>query len=127
MTRVEKNRREWIVFAASLMLVAATFGYLIREAITTRESAPDVVVTLGEPRTGTGGFMVPLVATNRGGQIAEDVQITVTLDLPGGATHESSLLFPFVPRESNRQGWVMFPADPRSGTLRVSGLAFQSP
>lgn len=127
MSAVEKNRLEWIIFAASLLLVAATFGYLIRESITTTESPPDVVVTLGDPRVGAGGFMVPLVATNRGGRAAEDVQISVTLELPDGATHESALLLPFVPRGSNRQGWVTFAADPRSGTLRLSGLAFQSP
>jgi uncharacterized protein (TIGR02588 family) len=127
MKPLEKNRLEWIVFAVSLLLVAATLGYLIREALTTRKSPPDIVVALGEPRLGSGGFMVPVVATNRGGEPAEEVQITVSLELPGGTTHESVLLISFLPRESNREGWVTFPTDPRSGTLRVSGVGFQSP
>lgn len=123
----EKNRLEWIVFAVSLLLVAATFGYLIREALTTRKSPPDIVVALGEPRVGSAGFMVPVVATNRGGRTAEDVQITVTLELPGGSSQGSAILIPFLPRESKRQGWATFHSDPRSGTLRVSGVGFQSP
>ncbi len=127
MTRVQKNRLEWIVFALSLVLVAGTFGYLIREVLTTGESPPDVVAMLGEPRPGNGGFMVPVLVTNRGGQSAEAVQIAVTLELPAGATHESALHIAHVPREANRRGWVTFPADPRSGTLRVSGIAFQAP
>ncbi|MBA2459697.1 MAG: hypothetical protein H0V43_12195 [Gemmatimonadales bacterium] len=127
MTRVEKNRLEWIVFAVSLVLVVATFGYLIRETIVTEESPPDVVVALGTPRPGSGGFMVPVVATNRGGQTAENVQIAVELETDAGATHESVLAIPFLPRESNRQGWVAFPSDPGSGTLRLKGVGFQSP
>lgn len=127
MTRVAKNRLEWIVFGVSLVLVVATFGYLIREALTTSESPPDVVVELGEPRPGSGGFMVPVVASNRGGGTAEDVQISVTLDVPGAVSQESVLLVPFLPQASDRRGWVTFRSDPRSGTLRVSGVGFQSP
>lgn len=127
MKSVEKNRLEWIVFAVSLVLVAATFGYLIRETMVTQESPPDVAVALGAPMPGSGGFMVPVVATNRGGQTAENVQVAVELEVPGGPTHESVLVIPFLPRESHRQGWVTFPSDPGSGTLRVKGVGFQSP
>jgi uncharacterized protein (TIGR02588 family) len=123
----EKNRLEWLVFGISLVLVVLTFAYLLREAITTEVTPPDIVVMLGTPRPGSGGFMVPLVATNHGGQTAEDVQITVTLDLADGTSEESEILIPFLPRESKREGWATFRSDPQSGDLRVGGIGFQSP
>lgn len=127
MKQLEKNWLEWSVFAVALVLVLATFGYLIFEAVTTDDTPPDVLVTLGPPRPGSGGFMVPVEATNRGGRPAEDLRIAVRLERAGDATEESVLLFPYLPRESTRQGWVTFRTDPRSGTLRVSGVGFQSP
>lgn len=123
----EKNWLEWLVFGISLVLVVLTFAYLLRETITTNETPPDIVVMLGTPRSGSGGFMVPVVTTNRGGQTAEDVQITVTLDVPDGSSEESVILIPFLPRESKREGWAIFRSDPRSGALRVGGIGFQSP
>lgn len=122
----EKNRLEWLVFGLSLLLVLATVGYLVREALTTERTPPEVLVTLGAPRPGGGGFMVPVLASNRGGRAAEEVQVSVTLELPG-SSHESVLSIPFLPRESERLGWVAFRVDPRAGLLRVSGVAFQSP
>jgi uncharacterized protein (TIGR02588 family) len=127
MKSVEKNRLEWVVFAVALLLVLATFGYLIYEAVTTRDGPPDVVVTLGPPEPGSGGFMVPVEAANRGGQPAEELRIAVRLETANGAAEESVLLFPYLPRESTRRGWVTFRADPGSGTLRVSGVGFLSP
>jgi uncharacterized protein (TIGR02588 family) len=127
MTRVAKNPLEWSVFGVSLVLVVATFGYLVREAITARESPPDVVVALGKPVSGSDGIMVPVSVTNRGGRTAEDVRIGVTLERGNARPEESVLLMPYLPRESTREGWVIFRGDPRTGTLRVSGVGFQTP
>ena len=127
MKRLEKNWLEWSVFAVALVLVLATLGYLVSEAVTTDDTPPDVLVTLGPPRPGSGGFMVPVEAANRGGQPAEGLRIAVRLETPNGANEESVLFFPYLPRESKRRGWVTFRTDPGSGTLRVSGVGFQSP
>jgi uncharacterized protein (TIGR02588 family) len=126
MTKLDKNVLEWTVFAISLVLVVATFGYLVRESLTTADGPPEVVVALGEPRAGAGGHMVPVTAENRGGTTAEDVQITVRLQA-GDTEEEAVLVVPYLPRESRRSGWVTFRGDPRRGTLEVAGLAFQAP
>lgn len=126
MKTLEKNWLEWLVFGLSLLLVLATVGYLVREALTTERTPPEVVVRLGEPRAGGGGYQVPVAASNRGGQAAEQVQVSVTLEV-AGSSHESVLSIPFLPRESTREGWVTFPTDPRAGKLSVSGVAFQEP
>jgi uncharacterized protein (TIGR02588 family) len=126
MTKLDKNVLEWTVFGVSLILVLATFGYLVRESLTVHDGPPEVVVVLGEPRTGAGGHMVPVTAENRGGATAEDVQIAVRLDA-GGEEEEAVLVVPYLPRESSRSGWVTFRGDPRAGALRVAGVAYQTP
>lgn len=126
MTRLDKNVLEWTVFGISLVLVVGTLGYLVRESLAGTDGPPEVVVSLGAPRAGAGGHMVPVTAENRGGATAEDVQITVRLKAAGGE-EEAVLTVPYLPRESRRSGWVTFRADPRSGGLEVAGVAFQVP
>lgn len=126
MTRLDKNLLEWSVFAVALLLVLATFGYLIREAITTDPGPPDVIVSLGEPRAGSGGHLVPVTAENRGAETAEDVQITVRLEGPSPA-EEAVLVIAYLPRGARRSGWVTFRSDPAAGKVQVAGVAFQAP
>lgn len=126
MTRLDKNVLEWTVFGISLLLVLATFGYLVREALTASDGPPDVVVVLGAPRPGAGGHMVPVSAENRGGETAEEVRITVRLEA-GGGQEEAVLVVPYLPREARRTGWVSFQGDPRAGQLRVAGVSYQAP
>ncbi len=126
MTRLDKNLLEWTVFGISLLLVLATLGYLVREALTTSEGPPEVVVALGAPRAGAGGHMVPVSAENRGGETAEGVRITVRLEA-GGVEEEAVLVVPYLPRESRRGGWVSFQGDPRAGAVRVAGVSYQTP
>lgn len=126
MTRLDKNVLEWTVFGVSLVLVLATFGYLVRESLTAVDGPPEVVVRLGEPRTGAGGHMVQVTAENRGGETAEDVRIAVRLQA-GEDEEEAVLVVPYLPRGARRSGWVTFRADPGAGTLRVAGVAYQVP
>ena len=126
MKNLEKNALEWSVFAVALVLVLATFGYLVHEALTVREGPPDVAVTLGPSTDGAGGHLVSVTAENRGGSTAEQVQITVRLVASSGE-EDAVLVVPYLPRGSRRTGWVAFRADPAAGTLRVAGMSFQAP
>jgi uncharacterized protein (TIGR02588 family) len=110
----------------ALLLVLATFGYLIREAIVAERGPPDVAVSLGQPVRGAGGHLVPVTAENHGAETAEEVQITVRLE--GTAEPEDAVLvIPYLPRGSRRTGWVVFRGDPAAGTPRVAGIAYQAP
>lgn len=126
MTRLDKNALEWTVFAVALVLVLATFGYLVRESLTTDPGPPDVTVSLGAPVPGAGGHLVPVTAENRGAGTAEEVRITIRLE---GASpmEEAVLTLPYLPRGARRSGWVTFRGDPASGRLEVAGVAFQAP
>ena len=71
--------------------------------------------------------MVPVEVANLGKGTAEDVQVTVILDLPAGDPEEAVLDIAFLPRDSRRHGWVTFPSDPGKGSLRLGPIAFEIP
>jgi uncharacterized protein (TIGR02588 family) len=123
MSRVEKNRLEWIVFGLGLVLVLGTVGYLAWDALQGEHSPPDLSVTLGRPERRGEGWAVPVTVRNRGGETAEGARVVVTLELPGGEKEEAEYDVAFVPRGSQREGWVHFLHSPGAGRLtgRVAG------
>jgi len=122
-----KNWLEWSVFAAGLVLVLGTLGFLVRESLVVAGGPPEVVARLGPPKAAAGGFMVPVEVRNMGQGTAEDVQVTVILELPQGGPEEAVLGIAFLPRDSRRNGWVTFQSDPGRGTLRLGPIAFEVP
>jgi uncharacterized protein (TIGR02588 family) len=123
MSRVEKNRLEWVVFGVGLVLVLGTVGFLAWDALTGSDSPPDLSVALGSPERRDAGWAVPVTVRNRGQETAEGAHVEVVLELPGGKREEAGLDFAFVPRSSKREGWVQFLHPPASGRLtgRVTG------
>jgi uncharacterized protein (TIGR02588 family) len=126
-TKPAKNWLEWTVFGVGLVLVLATLGFLIRESLTASGGPPEVVARLGSPRASAGGFMVPVEVANVGKGTAEDVKVTVVLELPRSEPEEAELDIAFLPRGSRRDGWVTFRSDPAGGTLRLGPVAFEVP
>ena len=127
MTRPTKNWLEWTVFAVGLVLVLATLGFLVRESLAGGGGPPEVVARLGASRAAAGGFMVPVEVANVGQGTAEDVRVTVTLQVPGSEPEEADLDVAFLPQGSRRSGWVTFRTDPRLGSLRLGPVAFEAP
>ena len=127
MGKPAKNWLEWSVFAVGLVLVLGTLGFLVRESLVAAGGPPEVVARLGPPKAAAGGFMVPVEVRNMGQGTAEDVQVTMILELPQGGPEEAVLAIAFLPRDSRRNGWVTFQSDPRRGTLRLGPIAFEVP
>ena len=127
MARPAKNWLEWTVFAISLVLVVGTLGFLIRESLVAAGGAPEVVARLGAPKPAAGGWMVPVEVTNLGEGTAEDVKVTVILELPEAQPEEAELDIAFLPRDSRRNGWVSFRGEPGRGSLRLGPIAFEVP
>lgn len=123
---LDKNALEWTVFGVGLVLVVATLGYLVREAVTTGAAPPELVVHLGNPRPVEAGFQVPVTVVNRGDRTAEGVSVTITLAAKS-EREEAVLTIAFLPHQSRRQGWVTFRADPRDGELRVGPVGYAAP
>jgi uncharacterized protein (TIGR02588 family) len=122
-----KNWLEWSAFAVGLVLVLGTLGFLVGESLVGAGGPPEIVARLGVPRASASGFMVPVEVANLGKGTAEDVKVTVVLELPGAGREEADLDIAFLPRDSRRDGWVTFRTDPSRGSLRLGPIAFEVP
>ncbi len=126
--RVEKNLLEWVVFGASLALVACTLLFLIYDGATAGGTPPELRVDLGEPAQRGGHFVVPVKVINDGGETAEGVLVEVSLEAEDGAEAErGELSIPFLPRGGRREGFVTFRSDPRNARLVPHVLGYEKP
>jgi uncharacterized protein (TIGR02588 family) len=130
MSQVAKHPLEWVVFALSAVLVAATVGYLAYDAVRRDDAPPLLSVEIGqaEPRAGSQGlWRVPVTVRNRGHETAEGVRVEVTLETPGSPPETADFDVVFVPRESKREGWVTFRGDPSRGRLTGRAIGYEKP
>ena len=118
------NWLEWVVLAISGLLVAGSVAVLLWELATADGGPPVVTVATGEPQPHGGGWAVPVVARNAGGETVENVTVEVRLG-DGDDAPRGELLLPFLPSGSERSGWVAFaerPGPGREPRARVIGF-----
>lgn len=128
MKNLEKNWLEWLVFAASLILVLSTLGYLIYDTATIKNAPPNITFQLGKPQLQLNYFVVPVAVTNKGDETAEGVLIEVVLEKNGKEQESAEFEIAFLPRHSTREGWVTFETDPRTvDEMSARVLGFEKP
>ena len=123
---MKKNGLEWSVFGVSFAIIVATVAILVRAHLTSADRPPAIVVTIGEPLAQAGGFAVPLDVANTGDRTAQAVVIEVILSR-GGSDDRHQVELAFVPHGSHRRAWVVFPDDPRGGTLKARVIGYEEP
>lgn len=124
---VRKNPLEWTVFAISLAIVAACVAVLAGLTLRSHEMPPDMVITLGSPERVSSGFRIPVQVRNAGDETAAEVHVEVTLESAGEETERAELSLPFVPRRSDRHGFVVFRHDPRCCSIKARAFGFEKP
>lgn len=107
-----KNPLEWAVFAVSLLLIMAILGYLGYQAYTYQPSSPDIQVKYQADPSVQAPYRYHVSIVNLGGETAEEVLVEVALQKEGKDMETAELQIPFAPKESIREGWVTFKADP---------------
>ncbi|RKH09105.1 hypothetical protein D7Y13_11085 [Corallococcus praedator] len=115
------NWLEGVVFVSSCVLVALVLGYLAVDAWTMGSGPPDLTVTVGTPVRGVSGWRVPVTVENHGDVAAEEVHVRVSLR--GERPEQSELVLTYVPRQSQREGWVVFGQEPSDLEARAVGFA----
>lgn len=125
MSKFEKNWVEWGVFGISLLLMAATLGYLVYDGATLSDAPPAIEVRLGTPERRGAQFVVPVALSNREGQTAEGVKVEVTLKTD--SEERGEFVVAFLPRGATREGWVAFQTDPRAGQLTARVVGYEKP
>lgn len=131
---IAKHPLEWIVFAVSLVLVAGVVSFLAWDALRSaggEGSAAVLSVELGRPEPRGETWAVPVTVRNRGDATAENVKVEVILETPGAEpasqTETADFEAAFVPRRSQREGWVTFRNDPSRGRLSGRAAGYEMP
>ena len=125
--KIAKHPLEWIVFAVSLVLVAGTVGFLAWDAVGGEDSPAAISVELGRPEPRDGAWAVPVTIRNPGDATAEGVEVEVMLEVPGAEPETAGFEAAFVPRRSQREGWVTFRSDPSRGRLSGRAVGYETP
>lgn len=125
--KVQKNWLEWSVFAVSLAITLAVLAVLVVSEIRSREEPADIRVYVGAPVRGASGHRLPVVVRNEGDQTAEQVHVEVVLRRGESEEERGSLTIAFVPRRSERRGWVSFRSDPRCCAVDARAVGYEEP
>jgi uncharacterized protein (TIGR02588 family) len=123
----KKNILEWSVFAVSAVIVATVVGYLAVAALREHERPPDLRIVTGTPQSTAGGHRVPVIVRNAGEDTAENVRVEVILRDGGKELERAELDVMFVPRQSQREGAVLFQRDPRCCTIMTRVVSYEKP
>jgi len=128
MNKPHKNALEWSVFFVSAIIVLATIGSLAWSAISDVDSPPDLSIVAGKALPGQQGtHRVPLLVRNLGNTTAQSVQVEVILRRGAEEVERGELTLSFVPRHSEREGWVTFRNDPRCCEIQARAVSYESP
>ena len=123
---LQKNWVEWIVFAASLAVIAVIVGFLVHAALTLEDAPPRIEVFLGEARKERDLYVVPVVVENQGVRAAAGIRVEVLLTR-NGSVQRAGFDLSYSPGKSLRRGMVSFTDDPRDGTLEARVQGFELP
>lgn len=126
-SKIAKHPLEWVVFWVSLVVVAGTVGFLVWDGVQGEGSPPALSVELGKPEPRDGIWAVPVTLRNQGDETAEGVNVEVTLETPGAQPETADFEAAFVPRQSQREGWVTFRTDPSRGRLSGRAVGYEKP
>jgi uncharacterized protein (TIGR02588 family) len=125
--KIEKNAIEWSVFAVSALIVGACLGALVVMIAREGNAPPSIVVSVGPAERNEAGYLVPVRARNDGDETAEEVRVEVTLESGGREVEKGELTVAFVPRHSEREGFVVFGRDPACCRIRARAISFERP
>lgn len=127
MKKPAKNWLEWTVFLASTIVVLAVLGYLAAKALTEKKTPPDLRIEAGAAIARDGVHRVPLLVRNVGGSTAESVVVEAVLRRGEEEVERAELELMFVPRRSEREGWVTFRHDPRCCSIVTRAVSYEEP
>lgn len=124
--KIHRNVLEYTVTIISSIIVCFAVGFLIFQIVTEKRTPPDLVVIMGDVVKKDGAFSVPIKATNKGYETAENVVIEVDLDTTEGQ-ETVQITFAYVPGKSSVTGWVIFTNFPSRNRLKSRVTGYGTP
>ncbi|MGV3538527.1 MAG: hypothetical protein ACO1OQ_01875 [Rufibacter sp.] len=125
---MKKNKLEWAVFGASVLLILSLIGYLGVKAVKYKDTPPDLRIKLVAEQDSPSRNIHRIELINYGEQAAENITVEVVLTVQGKEIETAEALFPLAPKESKQEAWVTFREPPKAGQkLKVHILGYNKP
>ncbi|MBB6611712.1 hypothetical protein H7F15_11740 [Pontibacter sp. Tf4] len=117
-----KNWLEWLVFGLSLAMLLGILGYLTYQTVIYKNTDPEVYAKGVPDPSELAPNRYKVTVYNKGGTTAEAVIVEFTLYSQGQEPEVSELTIPFSPKESEREGWVIFRSSPATADSVVARI-----
>lgn len=118
---------EWIMALVGAVLIGATSGFLLYEALAQGDEPPSVAIEVRDVQAQEGRFLVAFDANNTGDETGAGVIVEGQLVQGGETVETSSVTIPYVPGHSTRKGGLFFTQDPAQYELRIRALGYERP
>ena len=124
----EKNLLEWTVFFLSLLLITGILGYLVYQTAIYQPGSPDLDITYVHDPSPHAPYRYFMRIKNHGNETAEEVQVEMVLEQDGKEIEVATMAIPYSPKQSVREGWVLFSKDPAAAdTLYARVVSYKKP
>lgn len=118
---------EWLAAAIGLVLLVASLGYLVYDALGGDGKPPSPTVRASSIEQQEGRFLVRVQVVNESRATAADLRVEGELRRGAEVVERSETQFPFLPGQSVREGGLFFRNDPRTFELVLSARSYQKP
>lgn len=130
--REERAALPWperVAALLGLLLVLGALGLLLYEGLSGDGAPPDIEIRVESIRAqpSGSGYLVEIVAANRGGQTGAEVRVSGELLQDGQAVETSTAVFDYIPDRSERRGGLFFRRDPRAYALQLRATGYVEP
>jgi uncharacterized protein (TIGR02588 family) len=117
----------WGIAVLGLLLVAASIGFMLYEAVAGDSSHPDVTIQVDATVPTSNGYLVKFRAVNAGGSTVEGLTIEGVLRNGSDVLETSHTVLEWVPAHSEREGGLFFGSDPRQYQLQLRAKGYENP
>lgn len=118
---------EWAVAALGLVLVLATIGYLVVDAVSGASSPPDPAVTVVAVQPQGQRFLVRIRVANLGGAPAAGLTVEGKLLKGSEVVEQAQVEIQYLPGHSSQQAGLFFDHDPKALELRLGARSYTEP
>ncbi len=118
---------EWVAGAVSVLLVLVVIGWIGKDALADRDTAPDLVGRVLRVEQKSQGFQVDFEIRNNASFTASQVKVRGEISGMATPTASAETILDYVPGQSNARGGLIFASDPAGRKITIRATAFNEP
>jgi uncharacterized protein (TIGR02588 family) len=126
-TRGTTPALEWLAAAIGFLLVAGTIGFLVYDALTEKDTPPQITVEAKEIIQQEKGFLVKFEIENKGDNHASEVEVEGKLMQGEKEKESSTVAVGYAPSHSKKSGGLYFTENPRDYELKLRIPGYNEP